>query len=343
MGAPAMAYALPPLSPLWRNSLRTWLAATLTIGIMLWSGRGSVMMLGLLMAVLFINENEFTPLRSIGQLVGGALIGILTAVVLHQFSQGWLVTAIGLLITGCLVRGLGLSQGVSMGYMGCWALEVVGYGKHFNWGLIFDLAFAVVVGIAMAQLATWAFWRHQPLQQLPALEQGLCVRLSQQIQQMEQWLEQGGTQPERLRSQVLLPQILQLQQLRDQRQGSPTPKRIRQLSSRWAQTGTIWRQLLRQWLLLEPLLLELSAPLTPDSLLPSSLRSLDRQLQFEAAPTGTGVLQPSLHDWLQDARRSATTAPLIVAIAQQLEQLQHLLHSRALVREAIDRQRSAAG
>ena len=42
-----MAAALPSLSPLWRNSLRTWLAATLTIGIMLWSGRSSVMMLGL--------------------------------------------------------------------------------------------------------------------------------------------------------------------------------------------------------------------------------------------------------------------------------------------------------
>jgi hypothetical protein len=153
-----MANALPTLSPLWRNSLRTWLAATLTIGIMLWSGRSSVMMLGLLMAVLFINDNELTPLRSVGQLVGGALIGILTAIVLREFTNGWLVTAIGLLVTGCLVRGLGLVKGVGMGYMGCWSLEVVGAGKTFNWALIFNLAFTVVVGIAMAQLATWAFW-----------------------------------------------------------------------------------------------------------------------------------------------------------------------------------------
>ena len=181
-----MATALPSLSPLLRNSLRTWLAATLTIGVMLWSGRGSVMMLGLLMAVLFINDNDLTPLRNVGAQVGAALVGILTAVVLHQFSGGWLVTAIGLLITGCLVRGLGLSKGVGMGYMGCWALEVVGYGKDFNWALIFNLAFTVVTGIAMAQLASWAFWPRRRRLQLPALEAGLSGQLREQIQRMRQ-------------------------------------------------------------------------------------------------------------------------------------------------------------
>jgi uncharacterized membrane protein YgaE (UPF0421/DUF939 family) len=337
-----MAAALPSLSPLWRNSLRTWLAATLTIGIMLWAGRGSVMMLGLVVGVVFINENELTPLRSIGQLVGGALIGILTAAVLHQFMQGWLVIAIGLLVTGCLVRALGLAKGLSMSYLSCWAIEVLGVGKSFNWALIFDLAFTVVVGIAMAQLATWAFWRPRPLQQLPGLEQGLCERLSLQIQRIEHWLEQGGSPPEPLRSQALLPQILQLQQLRDQRQGSPIPQRERQLNSRWAQTGTLWRQVLRQWMLLEPLLLEISTPLPRASLLRSSLRNLNDQLQ-QQAPTGAGAVKPTAHDWLQDGHRSATTAPLILAIAQQVEQLQHLLRSRALVHEAIDRQQKAVG
>jgi len=336
-----MANALPALSPLWRNSLRTWLAATLTIGIMLWSGRGSVMMLGLLMAVLFINDNELTPLRNVGQLVGGALIGILTAVVLHQFSSGWLVTAIGLLVTGCLVRGLGLVQGVSMGYMGCWALEVIGYGKHFNWALIFDLAFTVVVGIAMAQVATWAFWPRRPLQQLPALERRLCQRLSEHIERMEQWLEQGGPPPASLRSQTLLPQILQLQQLRDQRHNTPTPKHVRHLSSRWAQTGSLWRQLLRQWLLLEPLLLELSPPLEADSLLRQSLSNLDLQLQPEVAASPQAE-QLSPQAWLEDARRSNISAPMILAIAQQLEQLQQLLHSRGLVRQAIEARRISA-
>jgi uncharacterized membrane protein YgaE (UPF0421/DUF939 family) len=336
-----MTAALPALSPLWRNSLRTWLAATLTIGIMLWSGRSNVMMLGLLMAVLFINDNDLTPVRNVGQLVGGALIGILTAVVLHQFSSGWLVTAIGLLITGCLVRGVGLVRGVSMGYMGCWALEVIGYGKHFNWALIFDLAFTVVVGIAMAQVATWAFWPRRPLQQLPALERGLCQQLREQIERMEQWLKHGGPPPAVLRSQTLLPQILQLQQLRDQRRNTPTPQHVRALSSRWAQTGSLWRQLLRQWLLLEPLLLELTPPLEASSLLRQSLNSLDLQLQPQAAASPQAE-PPSPQAWLEEARRSTISPPMILAIAQQLEQLQQLLHSRGLVRQAIEARRLSA-
>lgn len=332
---------MPALNPLWRNSLRTWLAASLTIGIMLWSGRSNVMMLGLLMAVLFINDNDLTPVRNIGQLVGGALIGILTAVVLHQFSSGWLVTAIGLLITGCLVRGLGLVKGVSMGYMGCWALEVIGYGKHFNWALIFDLAFTVVVGIAMAQIATWTFWPRRPLQQLPALERGLCQQLREQIERMEQWLEHGGPPPAALRSQTLLPQILQLQQLRDQRRNTPTPQHVQLLSSRWAQTGSLWRQLLRQWLLLEPLLLELTPPLEASSLLRQSLNSLDLQLQPQTATTPQAE-QPSPQAWLEEARRSTISPPMILAIAQQLQQLHQLLHSRGLVRHAIEARRISA-
>ena len=157
-----MTAALTALSPLWRNSLRTWLAATLTIGIMLWSGRSNVMMLGLLMAVLFINDNDLTPVRNVGQLVGGALIGILTAVVLQAFTSGWLVTALGLLITGALVRGLGLLKGLSMGYMGCWALEIMGTGRHFTWALIFDLAFSVQHD-AFGRWHTWQTWHRHDL------------------------------------------------------------------------------------------------------------------------------------------------------------------------------------
>ena len=333
-----MATALPALSPLWRNSLRTWLAATLTIGIMLWSGRGSVMLLGLLVAVLFINDNELTPLRFVSQMVGGALIGILTAVVLHQITSGWLITAIGLLITGALVRGLGLLKGLSMGYMGCWALEVVGYGKHFNWALIFDLAFAVVVGIGMAQLATWAFWPKRPLQQLPLLERELCEQLSGQMGLMRQWLSDGGTPPASLRSQDLLPQILVLQQLRDQRRERPTPARVRRLSSRWAQTGSIWRQLLRQWMLLEPLLMQLAAPLHPGGRLQERLQKLEHSLQNPVS--GPQPLQLiGAEAWLSEARANQSSAPLLLAIAQQLNQLEQLLHSRALIRQAIEHTR----
>ncbi|MFZ9974083.1 MAG: hypothetical protein ACO3FK_07385, partial [Vulcanococcus sp.] len=329
-----MANALPALSPTLRNSLRTWLAATLTIGIMQWSGRSNVMMLGLLMTVLFINDNELTPVRSVGQLVGGALVGILTAVVLHQFSSGWLVTAIGLLVTGCLVRGLGLTKGVSMGYMGCWALEVVGYGKTFNWALIFNLAFTVVVGIAMAQLATWAFWPRRQLQQLPILEARLCEQLSGQMLRMSAWMVDGGAAPVPLRSNTLLPQILQLQQLRDQRRGAPTPTAVQRLSSRWAQAGSIWRQLLRQWLLLEQLLLQLPSPLVDQGVLPAELVRLVSSLQ--ANPAATPKLEPSSPepDWLQQAQRLQASAPLLLAIGQQLSELQLLLRSRALVRPA---------
>ena len=106
-----MAFALPVLSPLWRNSLRIWLAATLTVGILLWSGRGPVLGIALVMVVLFVNENDYTPISSIGQLLGGALIGILTATVLHELSTNWMVLGIALLLTGMLVRILGLLKG----------------------------------------------------------------------------------------------------------------------------------------------------------------------------------------------------------------------------------------
>ncbi len=334
-----MANVLPALSPLWRNSLRTWLAATLTIGIMLWADRGAVMLLGLLMAVVFINDNDLTPLRSIGQMVAGSVIGILTAVVLHNLLSGWLVTAIGLLITGVLIRGLGLLKGLSLGYLSCWGLEVMGGGAHFNGALVFDLAFSAVVGIAMAQLATWVFWPRRPLQQLPQLEQGICHQLGDQLLRMEHWLAEGGKPPQPLRSQPLLPPILLLQQLRDQRQSTPTPRHVRQMSSRWAQTGFIWRLLMRQWLLLEPLLLELPAPLSEDGLLGPAVHNLRLQL-LAATPAGPQSDGPGLEAWLQLARRNNTSAPLLLAIAQELEQLQQLLRSRALVRRAIDRKQS---
>jgi hypothetical protein len=41
---------------------------------------------------------------------------------------------------------------------------------------------------------------------------------------------------------------------------------------------------------------------------------------------------------LQEARRINAATPLILAIAQQLQQLEALLHSRALVQRAIERQ-----
>ena len=333
-----MVAALPSLSPLWRNSLRIWLASTLTIGILFWSGRDQVLGLALVMAVLFVNENDLTPARSIGQQVGGALIGILTAMVLHEISTNWVVLGLALLITGVLVRSLGLLKGLSTGYLSCWALELMHHGKQFNWALIFNMTLAVVVGILMAQIATWALWPRRPLQQLPALEARIASQLSQQISAMQQWLSTGGAPPAALRSQDLLPSIQLLQQLRDQNQGLPMHAHTKQLLSRWAQAGSLWRHVLRQWLLLEPLLRQLAAPLQPESpqpLLCSSLADLALRLQAKpaAAPQPSPLSPAQL--WLEEAGRLGAPQPLLLAIGQQCQDLQQLLHSRALLQASL--------
>jgi hypothetical protein len=333
-----MVAALPSLSPLWRNSLRIWLASTLTIGILFWSGRDQVLGLALVMAVLFVNENDLTPARSIGQQVGGALIGILTAMVLHEISTNWVVLGLALLITGVLVRSLGLLKGLSTGYLSCWALELMHHGKQFNWALIFNMTLAVVVGILMAQIATWALWPRRPLQQLPALEARIASQLSQQISAMQQWLSTGGAPPAALRSQDLLPSIQLLQQLRDQNQGLPMHAHTKQLLSRWAQAGSLWRHVLRQWLLLEPLLRQLAAPLQPESPQPLLCSSLaDLALRLQAQPAAAPQPSPSSPTqlWLEEAGRLGAPQPLLLAIGQQCQDLQQLLHSRALLQASL--------
>ncbi|NDG74185.1 MAG: hypothetical protein EBX49_02360 [Synechococcaceae bacterium WB8_1B_136] len=343
-----MAIVLPTLSPLGRNSLRIWLAATLTIGIMLWTGRSQVLGLALVMAVLFVNENDFTPARSIGEQIAGALVGILTAMVLHEISTSWVVLGIALLLTGILVRGLGLLKGLGTGYLGCWALELLHQGNRFEAGLIFNMALAVVVGILMAQIATWALWPRRPLQQLPALEAGMASQLGQQIAAMERWLRDGGPPPLPLRSQELLPRIQLLQQLREHHQGlasSATPPQ--RLQSRWAQAGSLWRQLLRQWLLLEPLLRQLPAPLPQpaqgeEPLLLGTLAALGGQLQAEAAPGPERPCASPPKLWLQEATSLGASKPLLLAIGQQCLTLHQLLHSRALLQASITAQTGRA-
>lgn len=333
-----MAVALPSLNPLWRNSLRIWLATTLVIGIMLWAGRSQVLGLALVMAVLFVNENDLTPARSIGQMVGGALIGILSAMVLHEISTSWVVLGIALLVTGVLVRNLGLLKGLSTGYLSCWALELMHHGKQFNWALIFNMALAVVVGILMAQIATWALWPRRPLQQLPALEARIASQLSQQISAMQQWLGSGGAPPAALRSQDLLPSIQLLQQLRDQNQGLSMPAHTKHALSRWAQAGSLWRLVLRQWLLLEPLLRQLATPLpaeNPQPLLRSSLADLVGSLQAQPTMDPVRGLSSPAQRWLEEAGRLGAPQPLLLAIGQQCQDLQQLLHSRALLQASL--------
>lgn len=235
-----MAAALPTLSPLWRNSLRIWLAATLASGILFWSGRGQVVSVGLILAVMFVNENDLAPARSIAEVLAGALIGLLTAQVLHEISTGWVVVGIALLLSGVLIRALGLLKGLSTGYMLCWALVMMHPGNQVNWGLIFDLAFAAVVGILMAQVATWAVWPRHPLQQMPGLDSALAGQLCRQIRATGEWLRLGGPPPPPLRSQVLLPQIRQFQQPLAQRRSQASPAGSERLLRRWAQAGMLW-------------------------------------------------------------------------------------------------------
>ena len=194
----------------------------------------------------------------------------------------------------------------------------------------------------MAQIATWALWPHRPLQQLPALEARITNQLSQQIRAMQQWLDSGGAPPAALRSQDLLPSIQLLQQLRDQTQGLAMPAHTKQLLSRWGQAGSLWRQVLRQWLLLEPLLRQLAAPLQaerPESLLCSSLADLAERLQAQPTATPLPSLSIPAQLWLDDARRLEAPQPLLLAIGQQCQDLQQLLHSRALLLQRLESSR----
>ncbi len=328
------------LSPLWRNALRLWLAATLAIGILLWCGQSAQLGWALVMAVIFINENDLSPLRSIGTFLAASTIGILTGLVVHHIATGWLVIAVGLLLTGALVRALGLHKGLSMGYLMSWAIGTSPAAAAYSWTLFYQLGLAVLVGILSAQIATWAFWPRSPLRQLPALERSLAAQLREQIRLVQRWLQEGGPPPPSLRSRQLLPQIQQLQQLRSASHQLASPRRQARLLQRWAQSGDIWRQLLRQWMLLEPLLLQCPAPLLVSPAQPLLLQRLDA-LQGRLQVDGGTVqaLRPSdpAQAWIAEADRIRASRPLLLALAVQCQELEKLLCSRSLVRRGIER------
>lgn len=328
------------LSPLWRHGLRLWLAATLTIGIMLWCGLSDQLGWALVLAVLFINENELSPLRSSVEILAGALVGILTGLVLHHIATGWLTLAIGLLLTGALVRGLGLFKGLSMGYLMSWAVATSPADAHFSWTLFLRLGLAVAIGILGAQIATWVFWPRSPLRQLPMLEHGLAAQLQDQIRLVQRWLEEGGPPPASLRSRELLPQIQQLQQLRSVRPAREASSRKPRLLRRWAQAGDIWRQLLRQWMLLEPLLLQLPAPLVgaqPEPLLLRRLAALQKRLQDPLLSVQHLTPPQPAALWIAEADRLQVPRPLLLAVSLQCHELEQLLRGRSLLRLGLER------
>lgn len=332
------------LSPLWRHALRLWLAATLAIGILQWCGQNAQLGWGLILAVIVINENDLTPLRSIGELLAAAMVGILTGLVVHHIASGWLTIAVGLLITGALVRGLGLLKGLSMGYLMSWAIGTSPAASQFSWTLCYQLTVAVVVGTLCAQIATWVFWPRSPLRQLPALESGLASQLEEQIVLVQRWLLEGGAPPPSLRSRRLLPQIQYLQQLRSASHAMAAPQRDGRLLRRWAQAGDLWRQLLRQWLLLEPLLLQLPAPLLTPAPPPLVLQHLDAlvgRLEGNGVDALAAMPVDPAQAWIAEADRLQTSRPLLLALSVQIRELEQLLHSRALLRGGLERLLSA--
>lgn len=333
------------LSPLWRNALRLWLAATLTIGILHWCGLSDQLGWALVLAVVFINENDLSPLRSLGEILAATLVGILTGLVVHHIASGWLTLAVGLLLSGVLVRALGLLKGLSLSYVMSWAISTSPAAGEFSWRLFTHFGVCVLVGTLSAQAATWLFWPRSPLRQLPALERGLAAQLEGQIALVQRWLLEGGPSPPSLRSRQLLPQIQQLQQLRSTGEQSSSHRRDRRLLRRWAQLGDIWRQLLRQWLLLEPLLQELPAPLlegAEEALLLQRIEALRGPLQPGADAAIHSATAAGAQDWIVEADHLRVSRPLLLALSMQCQQLEQLLRSRSLLRSGIERMLAAA-
>lgn len=118
---------------------------------------------------------------------------------------------------------------------------------------------------------------------------------------------------------------------------------MQRLSGRWAQTGSLWRQLLRQWLLLEPLLRQLPQQSAGAPLLQAQLQALEAALESGSGSSTAALSTPaaaSSSAWLEEAAQLQAAAPLLLAIGQQISQLQQLLHSRSLALQAIARRGS---
>jgi hypothetical protein len=221
-----------------------------------------------------------------------------------------------------------------------WAIGTTPATARFSWSLAYELGLAVVVGTLCAQVATWVFWPRSPLRQLPELERGLAAQLLDQIRLVDRWLREGGPPPPSLRSRQLLPQIQQLQQLRSAAHPATSPRQTTRLLRRWAQAGDLWRQLLRQWLLLEPLLLLLPAPLPasqPRLLLLERLALLQARLQGDAtAPLALSPVAPAAA-WIAEADRLQVSPPLLLALAAQSREFEQLLRGRTLCRRGLER------
>lgn len=315
------------LNPTTRAGLRVWLGATLAIAMTAWTGRQGTLFLAVMMVVLFVNENDTAPLSHAFRQLASAVLGVVTGLVIASFSSGWLMLSIGLLSAGLLCRTVGLGGNIGMASLCCWAVILMGHGRSFDAATLFNLALPVVIGVVAAQFATWLVWPRLRRQRLVELDNQLRQRFGQQRQLLLEWLQRGSHDPPQpLRSSEVLPAILQLQQLSAGRSHSLTPAQ----AHRWAQLGSLWRQVLSQWLLLESQLQALSAPLPSASmaLLLQHLEPLDQASTARSNPTG-------LSQWRDWGERSGVPPLLALSLAMQLDQLGKLQQSQALVRRSV--------
>jgi hypothetical protein len=288
-----------------------------------WSGRGDRVFLALITVVLYVTDSRPQPWRLLVRQFAGAVVGILTALVLFQLADGWLMLSVVLLVVALLIEALQLQAGRSMALLLAWGVLEMDLTRAFNIATVFDLVLVFVIGLLSARVATVLVWPERPGLRIRMLDQTIYAHLHTQIGGVRHWLQQGGPSPKPLLSAEMLPAVVELEQ------------------SSARQLGLLWRLIVRQWLLLEPQLLGLPAPLTH----PAGLLLLQRLEQIAAALSDPNAAQPSPVALLPESPPwpTDTISRLIaLAIEQQLNTLDQLLHSQGLLRRS-DRWQRRAG
>lgn len=306
-----------PLTPTLRAALRLAIGAALAIAMVFWSGRGERVFLAVIAVVMFATESPSLPWSALLRQFAAGVVGILSALVLFRLADGWLMLSIVLLVVALLLEVLKLQSGRSLALLLTWGVLVMDIQRSFNIATVFDLALTFVIGLLSARLATALVWPPRPGAALAAVDQRLQLRFGEQLGLLRQWLEQGGPSPPPLTSAELLPMVLALQQ---------PPSH---------QLGLLWRQILRHWLLLEPQLLGLRAPLSQPAgqLLQQRLDRIQSGLIAAGAPAvavGTGLQRST--SWHLDLSLDLSSELIALAIEQQLDSLDQLLHSQQLLR-----------
>lgn len=298
-----------------RAALRLAIAAALAIAMVYWSGRGERVFLAVIAVVMFVSETRSLPWRVMLQQFAAGVVGILTALVLFQVADGWLMLSLVLLVVALLVEVLRLQTGRSLALLLAWGVLEMDTQRAFNIATVFDLALSFVLGLLAARFATALVWPQRPGSRVARLDDSLRARLVEQVNRVQQWLGKGGAPPPPLGSADLLPMVLELQQ-------QPSP-----------QLGLLWRLIVRHWLLLEPQLLGLRTPLSH----PAGQVLQQRLSRIEAVLTpgtvaGDAVVPPAQQptSW----RIDLTSELIALAIGQQLDTLDQLLHSQQLLRRS---------